>query len=241
MKNIISRRKILALPLAMPFIGRNPAEAAQTPVLVELFTSQGCSSCPAADKVAGTLARRNDVIVASLNVDYWDYLGWRDTLARPEYTERQRAYAQGRGDGQVYTPQMVMNGDMHAVGSQTLSVDHAIEKTKYLSTRVPITLGVNKSEVKVSLPSGKIDGEATVWLMGLAPAVKVKIQRGENAGLDNTYHNVVTHLSAAGMWKGEATTLVLPSKPIMAKAEIFVAVLQKGLVGEVLGVSRISA
>jgi hypothetical protein len=234
----LSRRSTLAMPLAAPFLSL-PARAAEAPVLVELFTSQGCSSCPPADRLAGVLAKRKDVIVASLNVDYWDYLGWRDTLAKKDYTERQYAYARTRGDGQVYTPQMVINGGAHAVGSQVDQVGQEIDRARRAGARVAVELRHAGSAVEVNLPDGNISGEATLWLLAIAPQVSVKVERGENAGSTITYHNVVTQLSAAGMWKGKATSFALPSKAVMVgKAEFCVAVLQADMSGPVLGLAR---
>jgi hypothetical protein len=125
--SLITRRSALTLA-ASSILGSAPlfAAASKPKVLVELFTSQGCSSCPPADKVAADLAQRPDVMVLSFNVDYWDYLGWRDTLAKPEFSQRQYDYARTRGDGNVYTPQMVFNGAEHAVGSQKSTVKNAI-------------------------------------------------------------------------------------------------------------------
>ncbi len=119
MNKNLSRRSAMAL-LAGGVAAPRLAVAGATsgaPVLIELFTSQGCSSCPPADSFAGELARDPLNFVVSLNVDYWDYLGWSDTLARPEFSKRQFDYGKSRGDMQVYTPQMVMNGHYHAVGS----------------------------------------------------------------------------------------------------------------------------
>jgi hypothetical protein len=223
MKNLISRRTILltgAAAVAAPaLIGR--ATAASSPVLVELFTSQGCSSCPPADKLAGELAKHKDVIMVSLNVDYWDYLGWHDTLAKPEYTKRQRAYANSRGDGQVYTPQMVANGALHAVGSNRSSVTEMIASARNLSPSVRVDVEANATEVRVEIGKGTA-GEAKLWLMSVAPSVSVKIERGENSGSTVTYHNVVRSLVPAGVWTGKAASFTLPR------------------VGPVIGLSRTS-
>ena len=106
------------------------ARSTETPkAVVELFTSQGCSSCPNADALLGKLANRDDVIALSLPVDYWDYLGWKDTLASPKFSERQRAYARTRGDGAIYTPQAVVNGLVHVNGADEGVIQNTIEKT----------------------------------------------------------------------------------------------------------------
>src|SRR5688572_24796998 len=109
---------------------------AEPRAVIELYTSQGCSSCPAADKLAGELAKDPSLVVMSLAIDYWDYLGWKDTLAIPRHSVRQRAYARMRGDRQVYTPQVVINGSVHALGSNKVAIEHAIEQSR----RNPTTL-----------------------------------------------------------------------------------------------------
>src|SRR4051812_44175949 len=103
---------------------------AEPRAVIELFTSQGCSSCPAADKLAGELARDPSLVVMSLPIDYWDYLGWKDTLALPGHSRRQKAYSKARGDREVYTPQVVVNGVMHVLGSDKDAIEHAIAQTR---------------------------------------------------------------------------------------------------------------
>jgi hypothetical protein len=243
MKNIhaLTRRKALGLAAAgmiSPFLA-SQASAASSPVLVELFTSQGCSSCPPADRLAGALKNQPGIIMVSLNVDYWDYLGWRDTLARPEYTRRQMDYAHSRGDNDVYTPQMVINGTGHAVGSNRGSVEGAISQARRGSAAVALQMRATENEIIVDMPKGDAGAEATLWVMAIAPEVIVKIERGENSGSSNTYHNVVRKLVPAGMWDGSATTLKLPRKGIMMPdCKACIAVLQKGKVGPVLGLAK---
>jgi hypothetical protein len=241
MENKFTRRKALSLGAAALTLSASRSLAAATdgPVLVELFTSQGCSSCPAADVLAGELMRRKDVIVASLNVDYWDYLGWRDTLAKPEYTKRQFDYARARGDGQSYTPQMVINGAYHAVGSNRAEVDAAIIKGRGLALRVPLRLTVRSNEIRVAVPASDAFNHATLYIMAIAPAVLVKIERGENSGRSVTYHNVARKLSPVGMWNGKAAEFQLPRKALTTDdSAICLAVLQAGEVGEVIGLAH---
>jgi hypothetical protein len=216
----ISRRDALSMgaaAFAAPLLATQAQAALDMPVLVELFTSQGCSSCPPADKLAASLT---GATVVSFNVDYWDYLGWRDTLAKPEYTQRQMDYAKSRGDNDVYTPQMVIDGAAHAVGSSQASV----------------------MELIVDLGAGQAVGEATLWLMAIAPTVSVKIERGENSGKDIAYHNVVRKLVPAGMWNGQPAKLTFPRKGIITgDVKMCLAVLQKGKVGQVLGMAKWSS
>jgi hypothetical protein len=235
----ISRRDALSIgaaAIASPFLATRTQAASDTPVLVELFTSQGCSSCPAADKLAATLT---GATVVSFNVDYWDYLGWRDTLAKPEYTQRQMDYAKSRGDNDVYTPQMIIDGAAHAVGSNQASVTNAISTAYKAQVKVPMTLSANDMELIVDLGAGEAVGEATLWLMAIAPTVLVKVERGENSGRDISYHNVVRKLVPAGMWNGQSAKLTFPRSAIITDdVKMCLAVLQKGKVGQVLGMAK---
>ncbi len=240
MKNPVSRRKALGLGVAVlaapSFISRSCAAA--SPVLVELFTSQGCSSCPPADKLAGTLRGRDDVIVVSLNVDYWDYIGWKDTLAKPEYTARQRGYAQARGDGQVYTPQMVMNGADHAVGSQRSAVNDAISAA--LPANTAIEINMDGSSIDFNIGKGSADGDATLWMLSVAPEISVEIERGENTGKTISYHNVVRKLTRVGQWTGDKSSFTMPRKSLVTGDSSFcIAVLQSGEEGRVLGLATL--
>lgn len=238
----ISRRDALSLgaaAIAAPLLTTKAQAASDKPVLVELFTSQGCSSCPAADKLAASLI---GATVVSFNVDYWDYLGWRDTLAKPEYTQRQLDYAKSRGDNDVYTPQMIIDGTAHAVGSSQAAVTNAISAASKTQARLPMTLTANDMELIVDLGAGEAVGEATLWLMAIAPSVLVKVERGENAGQKIAYHNVVRKLVPAGMWNGQAAKLTFPSKGIITgDIKMCLAVLQMGKVGQVLGMAQWSA
>jgi hypothetical protein len=196
------------------------ARAGEPRALLELFTSQGCSSCPAADRLMGQLAKDPALVALSVPVDYWDYLGWRDTLANPAHSARQRAYARVRGDGQVYTPQIVVNGALDALGSDQTAVEQAIAETTKESgvMSVPITLSVNGSALSVKVPSAETSEQAAaeVWLCPLAKTVAVAIARGENRGRTITYHNVVRNWVKLGNWKGAESTWDVPLPQIKA-------------------------
>ncbi|MEO0729490.1 MAG: DUF1223 domain-containing protein, partial [Pseudomonadota bacterium] len=183
--------------------------------VVELFTSQGCSSCPPADKMLGDLAGRDDLIALSFNVDYWDYLGWRDTLARPEFSARQRAYAAARGDGQVYTPQMVVNGSRHFVGGDRRALKRTLAAVARRQVAQP-TVTLRKHQKLAQISIGRVEGwsgKATVWLAAIAPKVTTKIKRGENRGRKIAYHNVVRDMMPIGAWTGDE--LVMQFDPAM--------------------------
>jgi hypothetical protein len=237
----LSRRHLLAAATATIATAATsrlaPAATNKPSVLVELFTSQGCSSCPAADKLAAKLAKRPDVMVLSFNVDYWDYLGWKDTLAKPEYSQRQYDYARARGDGNVYTPQMIFNGSAHTVGSQSGAVEKAIEAAA--SNPVAMSLQMTGKEVSVAIPAQASTSESTLWIMAVSSEKSQVIERGENAGETVVYHNVVRNLVPAAMWKGEAYKGSWMHDAVMTKDSDFcVAVLQEGKTGRVLALAR---
>ena len=188
------------------------------PVL-ELFTSQGCNSCPPADAILGKMVRGGEVIALSFPVDYWDYLGWKDTLASPRNSSRQRAYAAARRDGQVYTPQMVINGARHVVGSDAGAIETAINSTRVARAARNVDLKVWAEANTLIIEAGPSGTDApssgTVWLALIKSKVPVAIKRGENAGKVITYHNVVRDLSPIGKWTGETLTLKLPKRDLM--------------------------
>jgi hypothetical protein len=214
------------------------ALAAFTPILVhaepravvELFTSQGCSSCPAADKLMGELAKDPAVVVISVPIDYWDYLGWKDTLAKPRHTARQRGYSTIRGDRQVYTPQAVINGTAHVIGSDRAAIETAIKKTRAHASvlSVPVKLSLNSEKLDVALDAAKEPTNAEVWLCAIAKAVSVTIGRGENRGHTITYHNVVHQWVKLGAWNGSAQTFSVPKSEIKRDGVDTVAILVQG-------------
>ena len=245
----------LAEPLAQPLAQRQFAEdllaqvgsgeaarsSASAPhkTVVELFTSQGCSSCPAADALLRRLAERDDTIALSLSVDYWDYLGWKDTLANPKFTERQRAYARARGDGAIYTPQLVVNGVVHVNGSDEGQIARAIDRTERTLSFVPVRLHEEEGKLIVEaggLPRGVAGKDATIWLAVVAGSVEVPIQRGENQGRTITYYNVVRDLMPVGKWSGRPVTLELARAGLTRPgAESCAVLLQQGHTGPIIG------
>jgi hypothetical protein len=235
----ITRREALGLGAAAVIGGfAIPALASSRPVVIELFTSQGCSSCPPADAFLGELKATPGVIALSINVDYWDYLGWRDTLADKAYSQRQYDYARSRGDMDVYTPQMVVDGTTHYVGSNKSAVRAAIKRAQSATPVNWVPMSLSESDKEFIIEAQGLDNmpEGTVWLMSVAPEISVKIDRGENAGNEITYYNVVRKLLPAGMWKGEALTLRLPKSSILGRdCKGCVALLQTGDVGPVIG------
>ncbi len=213
--------------------------------VVELFTSQGCSSCPPADAYLGVLAKRKDVTALTFNVDYWDYLGWKDTLGSRQYSQRQRSYARMRGDGEVYTPQMVINGADHAVGSRRTSVNSAIDAAKRTFGNYSVPLSLSKDKTKLMVTAGEANEgstikSGTIWIACVKKAITVPIGRGENTGKTITYYNVVRQLVPVGMWSGKTKTLDLPIKEFRGdKPDMFYALLQSGRSGRIIGVAQL--
>jgi hypothetical protein len=238
---LVSRRRTFALGAgaALASLGW-PGRAANhaRPVVVELFTSQGCSSCPPADAFLKDLKEMKGIIAISLHVDYWDYLGWRDTLGDKAFSQRQYDYAHRRGDMDVYTPQMIVNGEKYFVGSNRREIMAAIEATRAAPDPlwVPLTIAHAGSEIVITADAVANAPEATLWLMPTAPAITVKIARGENAGRDIAYYNVARKIVPAGMWKGAAMKLALPVDGVFtADSKACVALLQTGTLGRVIG------
>jgi hypothetical protein len=196
------------------------AVAAEPRAVVELFTSQGCSSCPAADKLLGELAKDPSVVAISLSIDYWDYLGWRDTLALPGHSLRQRAYARSRGDRKVYTPQVVVNGSVHVLGSDQGAIERAIEQTRRNAgtLAVPITASLSGGTLTVSVPEAKAGASnaGEVWLCAMTRSVPVQVERGENRGRTITYHNVARRWHKLGDWNGQAGSWTVAIKDLNA-------------------------
>lgn len=209
--------------------------------VVELYTSQGCSSCPAADALLNRLAERDDIIAVSLSVDYWDYLGWKDTLAQVKFSERQKAFAKALGDGMVYTPQVVVNGAVHVNGSDERKIAAAIAKTNksMAASHVPVRLSTAGDKLVVEIgtaPQGTASKEATIWLAVMSPSVQVPITRGENKGKTVTYSNVIRDLMPIGTWNGKPMTVQLQRHSIVHDgAERCAVLVQEGLAGPIVG------
>jgi hypothetical protein len=195
-----------------------PAHA-EPKAVVELFTSQGCSSCPPADKVLGELAKDPSVIALSMPIDYWDYLGWKDTLADSRFSARQKAYSHMRGDRDVYTPQAIVNGAAHVIGSDRARIEGAIKDTgktdKVMSLPVTMTLSGKQLTVSVAAGNEGTPSRGEIWLCSISKAVPISIARGENRGREVVYHNVVRNLLKVGDWNGNPGSWTVPLDSVM--------------------------
>ncbi len=180
-----------------------PVKAADQPVVVELFTSQGCSSCPAADKILAKLALRDDVIALALHVDYWDYLGWKDSFAKAMFSMRQRAYARAAQKHTIYTPQVVVQGASHAIGNRERDVNSLIERhsKEPKSVALDVSRYGNDLIVNIRAISGPV-GAAVIEIVRYMPQQTVNIRAGENAGRKIVYTNIVTDWQPMAQWNG---------------------------------------
>lgn len=206
---------------------------ASGPVVVELFQSQGCSSCPPANANVNALAAtRPDLIALNFSVTYWDHLGWKDTFAKPAFTERQRAYARrGQSDG-VYTPQVVINGARALVGADRGKLERAIAAA--LPVRGPAIVAA-AGEVRIGAGQG---APATVLVVTYDPRERrVPVKAGENSGRTLPHRNVVIELRDAGVWQGKpiAVPLPNPADPALRTAVL----LQQGAGGPIVGAAKL--
>lgn len=191
--------------------GSKAADGLQNPIgVVELFTSQGCSSCPPADKALGKLIEEGKVLALSYHVDYWNYLGWEDTLATKEATNRQYAYAKTLKRRGVYTPQVIVNGRDHLVGSNYNGIKAKVStfESSERGLAVPLSIAANGDEISISIGEGK--GKASIVAVYFDNENTVDIKRGENRGKQITYHHSVKDIETIGMWYGDAQEIKLP-------------------------------
>jgi hypothetical protein len=202
----------LALLLGGIVMAATPADSFGRPVVVELFTSQGCSSCPPAETYLEKLTKRDDVLALGFHVTYWDYLGWKDPFGREQFDTRQAIYQTGWGKHSNYTPQMVVDGRQDAVGSKRSAVEKLISDAKAAQVDVPLSVKVERGKILIDVPrnaAGKNIPPSDVWVMGFDKEKQTVISRGENAGRRITCPMVVRYLAHAGQWKGEKKHLVV--------------------------------
>lgn len=244
-------RRILTptlMALSVMTFASTPSHAAdQKRAVVELFTSQGCSSCPPADKILADYAQSKDVLALSWHVDYWNYLGWKDTFSKAEFTNRQRLYAAAFKRRGVYTPQAVVNGRNHVVGSSRTDITKLID-TYEASNRglsSPLKIKETGDTIHVVAQAGADVKKATLWMVYFDKSHKVKIKRGENRGETITYHNVVRDVAVLGMASNGAIDVTLPKDVMRMKGYDSCAILlqtssEDGLPGAIIGASVIN-
>ena len=232
-----------AAAAALMFVG--PAGAAEVrdhpKAVLELFTSQGCSSCPQADARFGELGKQGDLITLAYHVDYWDYIGWTDTFGSKDNTARQKAYAQSWGKQMIYTPQLVVNGAKGVVASREKDVTAALGAA---TLSVPVGLTVGGDMLNINVGPQTPGASAMVWLVTYKDHAQVAIARGENAGKTMDYTQIVTGRQMLGMWDPAAGThLKLPLSELQSDgsdgAVILVQDEKNGLPGAILGAASV--
>ena len=237
------RRLTLFIALALATLVPGPVQAGGPPTVVELYTSQGCNSCPPADRFLGELAARDDVVALSEHITYWDYLGWKDTFGSRTATRRQRAYGREFGRNSVYTPQMVIGGREHVVGSDTAAFGRAMLRDQTDDRpRLDVTLTRGDSNtILAHIPAHESGTRkpAVVWLFRYDSANTVAIERGENVGKSLTYHNVVREIRELAQWRGDAMTIPLALDDLTAGGRDGCAVVvQRRGTGPIIGAAR---
>lgn len=221
-----------------------------TPVraVVELFSSQGCSSSPPANQLIVEISKDQGLIILSLNVPYWDYIGWRDTLADPSFAKRQKAYAIARGDRQIYTPQAVINGLVHVVGNEKDNLRRAIEKTQADASGFPLLLKLTRNGAQIALAmsendkAGRFVPSAEIWAFWLRSSVTVQIEGGDNRGRNIVYHNAVRRIAKVGDLTAMPTEILYFNQPDHdVDADRLVVLIQRRAAagpGEILGAAQ---
>jgi len=214
------------------------AQEESGPVVVELFTSQGCSSCPPADRLLQQLTGRDDVLPLALHVDYWDYIGWEDTFAEPLFTARQKGYARVAGRKMIYTPQIIVMGQEDVVGAHAMDLAELIMGHMRQPAQLAITAEASAGAVQVRLrPIAMAPGVYDVQLVRYTPVHRVQIARGENAGQSVDYVNVVDGWQMLGRWDG--TSEASFQGPLDGDRPGAVLVQREGY-GPIVGAARVS-
>lgn len=242
MTDLKSLGRAFGLALVLVCFAMSPAgaETASKPLTVlELFTSQGCSSCPPADAYLGELAEREDILALALHVDYWDYIGWKDPFASPEYTTRQRDYATNFGMRYVYTPQMVIQGMTHATGSSRREIEKTI-KDMQGARRIEVKLDRMDKGLRVTVPEADTESDAAVWLVIFDKKHETEVKRGENAGQKLADYNVVRRMLRIGTWSGGNLEIPVTAVEMSADGRDGCAVLVQSLRnGRILGAAKL--
>ncbi|RPE71239.1 hypothetical protein EDD53_0354 [Pacificibacter maritimus] len=219
--SFVVAQKTVAQDITIPQVQSEMPAGQSHPVVVELFTSQGCSSCPPADALIAEIANRDDILALALHVDYWDYIGWKDIFAAPEYTQRQRDYARAAGHRTIYTPQMVVGGVNHVVGYKPMKLADLIAAQGAKANDAPVGLSAARDGGALSItltPNAIIPSQMKVQVVQFMPLEKVSIRSGENKGKTIEYANTVTSWRHVSDWDGTVKQTVnltsLTSDPV---------------------------
>jgi hypothetical protein len=244
----ILRLATALLVLAFAYAANAQENVKHPRAVVELFTSQGCTSCPPADEMLTDMVEKGDVVALAYHVDYWDYLGWRDTLASPDNTARQQEYNRSFGNRSVYTPQAIVNGRKQLNGAKRQKIDQAIRQMDGTDEGMIVDVDISYQGDSLVIEAGDAGREirnAHVVLVYFNPATKVEIARGENKGRVFTYLNAVSGFHTVGRWHGGPKRFEMPMSEIAKKAAGGCAVLvqqmrEGGLPGPILGAAIVN-
>lgn len=228
------RHFMAAMLASVTILSANVGAAQTNPVVVELYTSQGCSSCPPADEMMRTLAGRDDIIALSLHVDYWDYIGWKDVFGSPAFTRRQHGYANAANARTVYTPQFIIGGADFVVGAKSMELMDAVAAQR--PSGIALNLSRSGNQLRIAAAPGRGGRDMVVQVVRYTPEEQVAIQRGENAGRTIAYSNIVTSWDVVGQWNGRSaldmTTPVSGTSPI-------VVIVQDAAFGPIMAAARL--
>ena len=233
----ILRDTLLALAVACGAAASgNAGDAGDTraprPAVVELFTSEGCSSCPPADAYIGELVRRSDVLALSFHVDYWDDLGWRDRFALSEAVRRQRRYARTLGHSAVYTPEAVVDGAADFVGSDRAAIGRALTQTR---DGIDVAVAMREGEILIELRARMLAPATEVLLLAYRRTAVSPVGRGENAGRTLTEYNIVREIRRLGRWSGEQRRYHVPAQSLPPDATDVAVLVQREGQGSIIG------
>jgi len=239
----VTRLAVLALVMPAFDAAASAGDLSRPDGVIELFTSQGCSTCPPADKLFEEFATNGRFVALSYHVDYWDYLGWRDTLSNPDSTDRQYAYSRSFGTRSVYTPQAVINGRIHVNGAKRAQIADAFDDLNKAGEGMSVDVAIHETGDSLVIEAGNADKpqparKAHVVLVFFAAPQAIDMKKGENEGRTITYWNSVTYVQTAGVWRGEAAKYEIPAGNIPENggcAVLLQAVGKDGALGPILG------
>ncbi|HEY0801633.1 MAG TPA: DUF1223 domain-containing protein [Steroidobacteraceae bacterium] len=230
-------RTIIASIFMSVGMAASAAQPQSRPAVVELFTSEGCSSCPPAEAYLGELAQRPDVLALAFHVDYWDGLGWRDRFVIPEATPRQRGYARALRLSSIYTPQVVIDGTGDFVGSDRARIVKALKDNR---SGVPVVISVHEGSIAIDLGAEALDESSDVTLVAFERSAVSPIGRGENSGRTLTEYNIVRAVKPLGHYEGRAQTYRTEVNALPKEATDVAVIVQVAGQGAVLGAARLS-
>jgi hypothetical protein len=228
--------RTLLMTALLTLAGHASAAPPPGPIVVELFTSQGCNSCPPADALLGELAQRPDVLALAMHITYWNDLGWKDPFAQVQFDQRQRRYAQQLAQRSPYTPQMVVNGASDVVGSQRGAVERLLQKASHSAL---IAVERQDAQLVLTLPALEHPCDCILAVFGVQAEARTPVGRGENAGKQLREFQIVRSLESTGRWNGEARVMRVPAGKAQADVTGFAVLAQERVSLRVVGAGRL--